>query len=660
MLRVRTVSAIVMIALSLLTCAGDANAALVKTDLLGGLGEFDFSADTVWQIGAGTWPGGVKAATPDDSVAGGWHRLTGRGVVPEENTIYRIRPGLGIDRSPCQYMALQGTGGTIYIQKIIYIQDALPSQVHHGDRLVFRIDRISMSGYTLPKGAAVQYKMNLICNTAPETVFSTTLSASSRPFAAELRAEVKDNCYAVILQVQITVSGDPGLAKPGIQIDGARLYRMTAGGTAYEMEQVPAPRNRTIRTHMACFRSAVTDPRQIAQDYDAVVLQYEAEYHWALRLKYYNPDIKVSLYELAGGVSDWRDANSVEPYYSNSPFSLTEVAREHPNWLYPWPAGYRPSFDRRQSWLSDACFDFDPDYQNQYFVRMTDPDYQREWCTTVVDKAARYRLDGIMVDGARTLDGTPAMPLGRDPAEVQSFLHAVSPYLRQAGLQAIVDCSTGILQQSPANIYFDPSWMAYDSFDGYEDNTPDNTPDAFFQEWAFFKHWPENGVDMNHYDLGYWNATLANMEAAVSWNRSLLPDYQKTVYILTHGVDRGQDPAMGPNGWVQFALCSYMLAQSEFTLFGADRSGGGDQFLQLDFGSTVRLGTATGSRRVLIADGSLQIRLYSNGFVLVNGHPSMIRTYRLPKRVVDEDNVLILPGKTVTLTPHSGRMFFYM
>jgi hypothetical protein len=662
MLRVRLIFTIATIVLYVSICVGEANAALVKTDLIGGLGEFEFSAETAWQMATSTaWPYGVKPATPDDSVAAGWSRLTGVGVVPEQNTIYRIEPGKGLKGSNCQYFALRGTRGGICIRKVLYVADGLPSEIHHGDKLVFRIDRVFMSGYSLPKGTSVEYKMTVICNAPNSPTVSTALPISSKPFSVELETVVADNAQSITLQVEMTLSGNPGSAIPGIYIDGARLYRKSASGTGYKMEQVPAPRNRAIQTQMVFFQSGVTDPYEVARDYDAVMLQQECDYPCALRLKYYNPNIKVSLYELGGGVADWRDQSLVDSPYSNCPFTFSDVLANHVSWLYPWPVGFTP-VDQRQPWLKDAYFVFEPSVPNQYYVRMDDPDYQRQWRVAATDKATRYHLDGVFVDGAGTLESSPGMPVSRDPAEVQSFLHGVSPYLHQAGLQAIVNDSVVVLNTSPANTFFDPRWKtnaSYPASDGYANNTPQTTPDALFQEWGFFMHWPLDGVDMNHYDLSYWDATLGNLETVASWNKSLPVNYQKTVLILTHGVDRPEDPASGLNGWAHFALCSYMLAQNQFTWFGADRVGRYER-VQMDFSGTVRLGTMKSSTRtVLTSDRSLQMRVYKNGFVIVNGHPTEPRTYMFPRRAIDENNVWIMGGTTITLQPRTGRMFFY-
>ena len=663
MLKVRSIFTISLAAMCLLICAAGVNAALVRTDLLGGFGDFEFSADTIWEMAtSGSWPGGVKPATPDDSVAAEWCGFTGYGVVREQNAIYRIAPGKGINGSNCQYLALKNVGSatmSTYLRIQMVIRDDNPSEVHHGDQLAFRLDRLFMSGYNLPGGAWVRYRVtiNYAVPGMPDINVSIDLTPSATPFSAEVTAPVVPNANAVRLMVEVTAGGNIGTATPGIYVDGARLYRKSPGNSSYDVEQVPVPRNRAIKSHMIFFQSQVHDPCEVATDYDSVMLQYESDYAWALRLKYYNPSIKVFLYESAGWVTDWRDQNRIDSPYSNSPLGFGFVLAEHIDWLYPWPAGYTPVVDNREPWLRDANCLTDPDYPNGYYTHVDNGDYQLQWGAAAADKATRYRLDGVFVDTLGTIQSTADAPVSRTEAEVQSFLHGVCPYLHQAGLQVSMNCCTGILGQSPANIYFDPKWKTNSTYPpsrDYENNTPDKTPDTFFQEWAFFKHWPSNGADMNHYDVGYWDGSLANLDAMVTWNRSLPTGSKKSIIALTDGVDRPEDPALGLDGWVHFALCSFMLAQNQYTSLGACSMNAA-----VDLSGTVRLGDPTTNRGLLASDRSLQMRMYKNGLVIVNGHPTTVRTYRIPAKMIDENGGVVAAGKTISLRPHTGRMYFY-
>jgi hypothetical protein len=667
MIRVRLPFGISGVVLCLLLCAACTNAALVKTDLIGGLGEFELSADTSWQMETdGAWPWGRKPSTPDFSVASGWWGVTGYGLDPGEDVIFRIEPGKGIKGSSCQYLALKRTSAAvtrILIQLALPINDDRPSDLHHGDTVTFRIDRMFMTGYTVPGGAWVKYCMMIVnpIPGQPTSVASNYVTPSATPFAAEVSSTLAPGSPSVTLEIQIFASGNIGSAVPGMYIDGARLYVKRAGSSSYATEQVPAPRNRSVNTQMVFFTAHDYDAYAVARDYDTVMLQYESDYYYALRLKYYNPNIKVLLYEHSGAVSDFRDQYYVDPAYSNCPFAFSTVLAEHLEWLYPWPADYVPLEDDRSPWKRNVSFCFMPDYQYLYYVHMDNPDYQQEWLTAVIDKVTRYQLDGVFVDGAESV-ATESGPVVRTPAEVQCFEHSVYPYLKQAGIPIVMNCAIGVLRRPPADLYFDPSWRtdaSYSPSQGYENNTPYNTPDTFFQEWAFLKRWAINGVMQNVYNIDYWNDTMGSMEKVAVWNRTLPKRLKKSMFALTDGVDRPGDPAAGLDGWAHFGLCSFLLAQHQDAWFGAQYVETSQGPVDVDMSVTTRLGAAASGRGMLASDKSLQMRLYKNGLVIVNGHPSAHRSYRIFMRVIDEDGTLYPKGLTIDLKPHTGRIFFY-
>jgi len=656
------------IALCLLLVAASANAALVRTDLLGGLGEFEFAADTSWQMATDTgWPVGVAPATPDDSVAAGWYRLTGYGVTPQQDTIYRIEPGKGLKGSNCQYMALKGAGGngkSICLLAHFGIYDDKPFELHHGDQLTFRVARLFMSGYNVPSGAWVKYRLKISCWVPEGTNSSASidLAPTGTPFAAEVSAPVVPGAATVSVQVEVSTGGSMGTVTPGIYVDGARLYRKSGGSASYDTEQVPAPRNRAVNSHMIFFCAHEHDPYQTAANYDAVMLQCEYDYPYALRLKYYNPGIRVFLYEQGGGVVDWRDQARLDPAYSNCPFGFSTVLAQHLDWLYAWPPDYIPLVDDREPWLRDINCMFMPGSPRIYYAHLDNPEYQQRWRAAVADKVARYHLDGVFADSVESVLDNSQTAVARSPAEVQSFAHAVYPYLRQSGVQTVMNCCAGILSEPPASIYFYPWWRTDRTFTpslGYVDNTPSDTPDTFFQEWAFLKHWTINGADSNVYNLDYWDSTLENMDAVAKWNKSLPNGLKKSMFALADGVDRPDDPAAGLDGWAHFALCSFLLAQHQHAWFGACYVNKSSDPVDVDLGVTVRLGAVASGRGMLASDKSLQMRLYKNGLVIVNGHPTEYRSYRIRARIIDENGNLFPKGTTINLKPHTGRMFFY-
>lgn len=657
----RTLAAI---AISILICAAQANAAVVKVDLLGGLGEFEFSADTAWQmITKNGWPNGVCESTPGDSVADGWYRLTSLGLVPKENTVFSIAPKTGLKGSASQFIGIRGAEGMISLRRNVSVRNDQPSELHAGDKLVYRIDRVYMPKFTLPQGASVQYQLAVNYHTpAPvQERVTKTMPISTQPYGIEVDLDVPSDAHVITLGVEVTVKGNPGTVVPGVYVDGVRLYRKKADGMTYEMEQVPIPKtNRSIKTQIYQCEAKQNDTYTMARDFDAVFLKFGSDYPWALRLKYYNPGIKVGYYALSGAVSDYRNADMVDPIYNNSPMTLSEVAANNPEWLYRWPVGYTPTVDNRPDRLKDVFFLYDPSYNLHYFVDLTNPDYQQAWREIVARKASSYRLDMVFADGAEALHPGPSSPIQRTPAEVQNFLKAVGPHVRKAGLQFVVNYCVGNLLDGPAVAYFDPNWKANPAAaaDGYVNNTKDNTPNAFFQEWSFFRHWYTNGVDKNQYELGYWLMTLNNMEAINYWSKTVACSQPRVMYVCVHGVNRFEDPAEGRGGWMHFGLCSYLLEQSDYTMLSFSQVGAQGQYVPTDLTATARLGTPLGKRTILEPDGSLQSKTYKNGLVVVNGHPNLCRTFKLPRKLIDEDGIALKASTIVTLPPHSGAMFF--
>lgn len=658
----------IIAALCLLACAAGVNAALVRTDSIGGLGEFEFSAETPWQMATDSgWPTGIAPATPGDTVAVGWSRLTGYGVVPRQDTIYDIAPNKGLNGSNCQYLAVRGSGSrarSTYLTCPLTIRDDVPFELHHGDRITFRLDHVFMSDYDLPSGVTVQYALRMSYWVPGKTgsVTRIELPASATPFSVEVSSTVVPEAYDVSLQVEVTVAGNSGSIAPGIYVDGARLFLKRSGSNSYQMEEVPVPRNRAVQTQMVLYKRFENDPYATARDYDAVAMRQEAEYPQALRLRYYNPDIQVFLYESGGCISDWRDQSLADPPYSNCPLQFSTVLAEHINWLYPWPVGFTPVVDQRQPWLRDTQCVFSTDYPFLYYARVADPGYQASWRESTADKATRYRMDGVFVDTLEAVQTKADEPVTRTPVEVQSFVHAVFPYLRQSGLQVLMNCSVGILNEPPTSIYFDPKWKTSSAFpvsQGYENNSPEKTADTFFQEWAFLKHWSVNGVDGNRYDLGYWNGTLSSMELVASWNKTIPKNLRKTMFAYLTGVDRPEDPAAGLDGWIHFGFCSFLLTQHRYAWFGGRVVSQPQIDLSNEFTRTVRLGDPISGRAVLASDKSLQMRIYRNGLVMVNGHPTLSRTYRMVIPTIGEDGVRYPLAKMITLRPHTGRIFYF-
>lgn len=636
------IPAIIILLLVSISCVSAAPA-LRNMDLLGGWGDFEFSADTSWQQATSTgWPCGVKLSTPDDSIAPGWKRLTGYDVVPEKNTIYRIEQGKGKNGTNCQYFALKdiktGPKWTVLMPEGFKIDDSNPRSLHHGDTVNFVVDYIRMSGF---QGVDVTYRLKLRFATGPgvNDYISTDLAPSQTPFSSSVSSVVPAGTKGLYLYVEITANHDLGANKPGIYVDGAHLYTKRAGKQDYEKEMIPVSHNRAIRT-MMMFYNTTHDPYEIASKYDAVMLQQEAQYAWALKLRYYNPDIKLYLYESGGNINDWGE----DSFYSNSPISLTYAMKNHKEWLYPDPNNNPP-------------YHHSSTYLRNYYVHLENPEYQKLWLERTSDKVNRYRFDGVWIDdlGAMADGGTITIP-----AHTQSFLHGVVPSLNTKGIDVIQNACTINLRTGPkfteqGLIYFDPKWKPNGSFPasaGYKPNSILNTSNALYQEWAFFVHWKTDGIDRNHYNINYWLDCLKDMDKVAEWNTL---GYHKEVYVQVHGADNPDDPAEGTDGWAHFGLCSYLLASNAYTTFAVNLVSGYSP-VDIDCSVTSRLGDPVGSRQSVSSDNTLQIRRFKNGLVIVNGHPAETRTHELSSPFYDESTGKII--SRITLKPHTGRILF--
>ncbi|MBI5229090.1 hypothetical protein HY991_03185 [Candidatus Micrarchaeota archaeon] len=673
---------------------------LIYKDFLGGWGDFEFAADTHWVSGyngadydfmkesgwtsppnSDLWRNGVNLATENDSVAVGWFRETGSNVNPGKNIVYKLLLNEGTGGSNCQYFALKNTsaGNSVALLESVFPVDSKQYNIHPGDTVLFHVDSIRMSDYdNLPSGASVEYK--ILLEWSDGRVNEKKLAPSSVPFSAEIEGIPTSGETSLIVGIRVGVSSISGERQPGVCVDGAHLYIKRAGSSDFEKEVVPVPRERKINTMMIFFDANKHDPHEIAKTYDSVMLQQESHYTFAQRLKYYNPNIKVYLYESAT-ITDWRDGYYNDSWYSNSPIGFGWAIDNHPEWFYSYPqnAGVKnPPGDNRASWKrffndgkTPLNYVFSFEYQNSYCTRLDDPNFQNTWRERTVDKATRYKLDGVFVDslaeveefGTHTTDGSTVSVLNITPWEVQSFQHSVFPFLRASNLEIVHNLCTKHYGTWLGKIYLDPFWKPDDSIPekykspNYKENSPEVTADVFFQEWAFFRHWPVNGVDMNHYEPDYWRECLKDIETVVEWNTQLPDNRKKKVHMLVHGIDRPGDPADGIDGWIYFGFCSFLLAKNDFAWFGADQK---RDLIGL-FNLTEKLGDLIEPRNNhtgVYADATLQTRKYSNGTVVVNGHSTLERNYTLEQDFVEESGKRYSAGTNLTLKPHTGRILF--
>lgn len=652
---------------------------LVKTDLLLGRGDFEKSTYTCWwSTYAGTdydfdansvyripnQPAGYSQPTADDWVADGWRRNTGPTVNPGRHIVFRMVPGAGIDGSNCQYFALKNiASGDAYANLDAYlVVDAAKShRLQPGDTITFRLDHIRMTGYgSIPIGTSVRFFMRI------NEVAARELTPSQTPFSASVTGVIPNGLSRVTLSIYIQVSGNLGAAQPGIYVDGAHCYVRRDGSAGDEMRHVPVLRDRIVNTQNVFFHEAWTDIYAAARDHD-VLVTHENEYEYVPVLRAFNPNIKVYLYQSGAMCLDWTDSNGVESFFNQNFLGFFTAKRDYPDWLYTGGTGI-------DGYVNS------PDYPDRYYLRITTPQYQDRWAQAAISKALKMGVAGIWIDDLTTLV-EKTHRVNREAWEVQNFLHAVCPRLKAAGLQVAVNYCSQNLQNVPVwdggngLIWFNPFWTPTSSYPesaGYRANTPDKTPDVFFQEHSFFRPRPTE----NYYEESYWLRCLEDMRIVGDWNSALGPggapmlaDSQKRrMHVWVKGRDFENDPAHGQNGWINFGLCSYLLAQNEWTNVGfwimqAPLGPTAVPYPEVDLSVTKKLGVPDGDHAAYNGDPRVRYRRYkrgpegsTGGVVVVNGRAGSAAVYRVEFDASDPAGNLIPAGTDITLRPRTGRI----
>lgn len=669
-------------------------------DLLGGLGDFEkcgtFSwashnydgTDAFWDAKSDEWHReqtyvwGYNRCRTGDSVALGWRRVTGPTVEPGTNATYQLIVGEGIAGSICQYFAIRGVKqGSAYAQLLTppFIVGSGAYDIHSGDQVTFRIDHIRMSGYDkLPEGTIVNYKLRLYWEGGGvEKVLPKSKSPLSSPHN-EVVCTVPSGVSDIRASVTIESYGDLGSEEAGVYVDGARLLVKRFGESDYVKEIVPIEKNRKIKTSRLFLKcNSNTEIRTAAQNYDLVMLD-ESRVEDALRLKYYNPKIKVFLYLLTN-IRDGRYYPTREGLRSPNTVELRTVMTNHPEWLYPYSDYPYSKPDQRSPHWKKLPYKFESIYPGSptYYTRLDNADFQAAWVQGAIAKAKLYPVDGIWID---TLSLAPWDLPERGGREIQAFVHAVVPKLRSAGLSIIVNsCSEhleptndldtqGIVGASKTNPWWQPtaSLLAM----GYKPNLPSITAEGMQQEYAFFKPAPGFQPNIIYGDGSYWLRCLLDMDSVKRWNqatgeRALTRNEQRWLHLQATAMKIvDEQPALGLDGWVRYALCSYLLAQNEWTTFGCSFHPSFEQSdeVGIDAGVTTILGVPSGDHKPYLGDAYLRYRIYEadseggvGGVVVVNAN-SEPRNYKLDFNAVDELGQFYSSGSIITLKPYTGRI----
>ena len=652
------------------------HAKLVARDLLGGIGgfensvhsawvssyagsDYDWDAPTRWSYGpTNGYRWGHNLATVNDTVAEGWTRESD--LNPDRNLVYRLMDSAS---GKCQHFAIKGLAdgnGVAYLLRDFSVGKE-PYKLNSGDAVTFSLDSVSMAGY---EGLDVTYEIGLQGVGAPGT---RKLAPSTSPSPSSVSGTVLADAKRIRAFVKISVRGGTASRTPGISVDGAHLT-IRRGGSPLT-EEIPPPRNRSVKT-MRVFVTSDDDAYAIARDYDRVDLQYESDYWFARRLKYYNPDIKVYLYE-GPWVNDWRekDHGNRDPAWSDTPLGMAYVLQHDartgsPDWLYR----DGDSWSRMDS--------------GEYLAHLADKAFQSEWAASAFAKVLDYKLDGLFIDGPAVKTASPKSP-AIEPWEEQSFLHAVMAK-RPAGVDVIHNaCSCNLVKGFNAGvsddpwlrwleqglIFFDPSWKpqatgGYTASNGYTANSPDNTFDGMYQESAFWGY----GAGRNWYKQSYATNCLNDMDTVKAWNAKLPENRKKWMHIQARGADRPKakpaDPAHGIDGWVNFGLCLYLLGQNEWTTLGLRVTTGAETTCPTaPFGDTANLDSPAGERAM---SGTLGLRRYfggdagaKGGIVVANIADTGRATYSPEFDTIDQDGVFHPVGSAIDLGPHTGRILYH-
>lgn len=662
---------VVLMVLLVCVCSGLATAETVNMDLLGGIGDFEYSGDTRWYSGytgsdynfdtqsgfttapSGGWRSGYDLSTTDNSVAVGWVRRTGPWVHPRNNVTYSLVPSEQ-SAGNCQFLCLKRVvGDPVYarVETHVRVRNG-PSDVHEGDTVTFRVDSIRMSGYSnLPTGTRVEYKIGFAGGS------EKVLEASGTSVSSEISWVVPANVGELVIPyVSISVTGPLGSEQPGVLVDGAHLFLKRASDPSrYLTWDVPVTSSKGVRTlvYRGDWRQLPYDLYEVAKNCDAVVLS-DGDGALAARLKYLNPSIRTYLYQIYTCI-DRRDTRGIDPWYSSSPTQMGWVRKNnHTDWLYTGGTG-------AYGYVNE------PDYPHSYYARVTNTAFQSYWLAGAMAKALRWRHQGVYMDTIcpltqEMLHSKIAVPQ-RLPYEVQKFLHATVPSLRSAGLDVVANIGGNNAIDASSSVFLNPRWTPIAPYNTsqYTSNQRIDVPNIVFQEWGFIRA----GKERNGYYTYYWLKCLQDMDTVKSWNTTadggIVPANDRIYYsIQMLGTDIPDDPAAGIDGWYQFGLASYLLGQNDWTSFSWHSRG---KLLDgLDYSGTSHLGAPDGERASIGGDPCFVYRRYKTAdggraVVVVNANPEDTRNYVLDTDVMDEKGAIIAKGTTVTLKPHTGRIF---
>lgn len=617
---------------------------------------YDFDANSLYYVkGTGQWlcRTGISSAAADDTVGAGWRRLSSSDVKPGENIICRLSP-TGIGGSQAQYVALKAAGvelnGSAGIESVRVPLSLISSGLKPGDEVTFRVEHIRMSGYGAPSSIRYALKIQWSSGQAQRTLTPSTVA-----YAQEVVATLPADAAFVSAKVVIEGKVGPG-QEPGLYVDGARLYIRRPGSTSYVMRSKPLSRNRSIRTFAVDKNRSIRDSFSLAQDNDTLITLLDSDYAWADHLKAINPDLKLFLYQNTRA----HKTGTRDPYYKHSALGYYYISSKHPEWFYERTPGVTGDFA------------FAPDFPWEYWTRLANPGFQTAWVSGAQSRAIAGWHDGVTIDNLniselqKDAQGKIVTP-EIQAYEVQALLRYATLTLNAAGLETMGNACGFSLTSGLGRALFYPFWTPVAPYTGavYTANTLATTPRHIYQEWSFVRPLGYSRMD---YSKEFWKLCVDNMDEVKRWNTATgersIPETQKRwLYVYTDIYVETMEKAFGPDGWRHFALCSYLLAQNDWTLFGWGYMNSAEA-PALDLSVTSRLGVPSGDHTPYAGDIYVQYRDYApspdggvGGVVVVNAYPDVSKTFRLYFDAVDEQGAILKNGQSIEIPPHAGRIF---
>ena len=640
--------------------------ASVPIDLLQGWSDFEVASHVVrWNSQYATinydyktvWPY-MKIPSTNDTLAVGWKRSSGTTIDPNgDNFIFKLLPN-GINGTNCQYFAIKGFTGYAWLSLVTTVPASTRTGIvlHKGDTITFKIDSISMSDFNSNTTCYLKITTSSgevllpleFSQTAKSVQISTTAAESESKIVAE-----------VLLVANLTSESE----EPQVYVDGAHIYITRSGQSTYDTREVPTTKNRTIKTASMFWFPDKINEYATASNFDYVMFSDDSISEYITRLKSINPSIKTYLYR-----NSLISQNGDDPQnyiYSNSPIIYSDASSNHPEWFY-------------NNGISTNTYLCLPDYSYLYYSKRALSSYQTAWISGALDRAQGCNFDGIFIDDIGAVSRAPVgsdLPITKPqigPWELQSFLHTVIPSIRSANLGTINNTCKLCPTNGEGQIYCNPFWKpdkTYSTSMGYTENSPEDIPDAMFNEWAFFSPYTLD-KKQNRYDSSYWLQCLQDMDTIKSWNtatgtNALPSSLKKMIFMNVRGCDNTNDPAYGIDGWLNFGLCSYLLGQNDWTVFCCglvSDDATKNYYADMDYSITKKLGIPDGDETTIDGDTYFRSRNYKSsasdelgGLVIVNANTDASRSYTTTFDSLINGS-FVSKGTTITLPPHTGRI----